>query len=61
MPRHRDRPTGADRLRWALEATDRVIRHTADLDHDAFMASELHQDAVVQQIFQLAENLKSAG
>lgn len=34
------------------------MAYTAGLDHQAFQASRLHQDAITLQLFQIAENLK---
>ena len=57
MPRDQ-RPDRQDRLRYAIEAADRAIGYVEGLDYPAFVTSSLHQDAVLMQLMQVAENLK---
>lgn len=38
----------ADYLEHVLSAIDRIDRYTADIDFDAFMASDMRQDAVIR-------------
>ena len=57
MPRDQ-RPDRQDRLRYAIEAADRALGYVEGLDYAAFVASPLHQDAVLMQLMQVAENLK---
>lgn len=57
MPRNA-RTTQAEYLERAIAALDRAREHISDIDHDAFIASSLHQDAVLMQVMQVGENLK---
>ena len=57
MPR-KGRTTRAEYLERAIMAVDQAREHIDGFDRDAFMASTLHQDAVLMQLMQVGENLK---
>jgi uncharacterized protein with HEPN domain len=43
------------RLKHIRDAVDAIERHTADVDHDGFMKSELIQHAVLHEIMVIGE------
>ncbi len=57
MP-HKGRTSQSEYLERAIAALDQVREHINGLDREAFMASTLHQDAVLMQLMQVGENLK---
>ena len=52
------RTSRAEYLERAIMALDQAREHINGLDREAFMASSLHQDAVLMQLMQVGENLQ---